>query len=148
MIVATYTYVIAVINSDGARSRDFLSLSPAPGSPARPRSSKGRASSAARVEGKTFVLMALTVIIALAFAFLLSITFVPAMTACVRPQRIDEGDGRIVTWLERRYEPGLDRAMRRPDATIGAAVASLVLTALPLYRSGRWSGRSWTMAIA
>ncbi len=81
------------------------------------------------VEGKTFVPMALTVIIALAFAFLLSLTFVPAMIAIWLSRRVEEKDGRIVAWLKRRYEPGLDRAMRRPTLTIGAALASLVLAA-------------------
>ncbi|MCW6534859.1 efflux RND transporter permease subunit [Sphingomonas lycopersici] len=79
------------------------------------------------VEGKTFVPMALTVIIALAFAFILSLTFVPALIAIWLSKKIEEEDGRIIAWLKRRYEPGLDRAMRRPSLTIGAAVASLAL---------------------
>jgi heavy metal efflux system protein len=81
------------------------------------------------VEGKTFVPMALTVIIALVFAFVLSLTFVPAMIAIWLSRKVEEKDGRIVAWLKRRYEPGLDRAMRRPTRTIGAALASLVLAA-------------------
>ena len=79
------------------------------------------------VEGKTFVPMALTVIIALAFAFILSLTFVPALIAIWLSKKIEEEDGRIIAWLKRRYEPGLDRAMRRPSLTLGAAVASLTL---------------------
>src|SRR3546814_300866 len=66
------------------------------------------------VEGKTFVPMALTVIIALAFAFILSLTFVPAMIAIWLSKKVEEKDGRIITWLKKRYEPGLDRAMKRP----------------------------------
>jgi len=81
------------------------------------------------VEGKTFVPMALTVIIALVFAFVLSLTFVPAMIAICLSRKVEEKDGRIVAWLKRRYEPGLDRAMQRPTLTIGAALASLVLAA-------------------
>ena len=79
------------------------------------------------VEGKTFVPMALTVIIALAIAFILSLTFVPAAIAIWLSRKIAEEDGRIIAWLKHRYEPGLDRAMRRPSLTIGAAVASLAL---------------------
>lgn len=79
------------------------------------------------VEGKTFVPMALTVIIALVFAFVLSLTFVPAMIAIWLSRKVEEKDGRIITWLKRRYEPSLDRAMRRPTLTIGAAIFSLVL---------------------
>ncbi|KQM85160.1 cation transporter [Sphingomonas sp. Leaf23] len=89
------------------------------------------------VEGKTFVPMALTVIIALAFAFVLSITFVPAMIACLLTKRVEEQDGRIVAWLKRRYEPGLARAMRRPTITIGAGVASLLVGALAFSTLGQ-----------
>jgi heavy metal efflux system protein len=81
------------------------------------------------VEGRTFVPMALTVIIALVCAFVLSLTFVPAMIAIWLSRKVAEKDGRIVAWLKRRYAPGLDRAMRRPTLTIGAALASLVLAA-------------------
>lgn len=89
------------------------------------------------VEGKTFVPMALTVIIALAFAFVLSITFVPAMTAICLSKKVEEKDGRIIAWLKRRYEPGLDRTMRRPTLTIGAGVASLVVAALAFTTLGQ-----------
>jgi cobalt-zinc-cadmium resistance protein CzcA len=41
------------------------------------------------VEGKTFVPMALTVIIALAFAFILSLTFVPAMIAIWLSKKVE-----------------------------------------------------------
>lgn len=79
------------------------------------------------VEGKTFEPMALTVIMALVFAFILSLTFVPATIAIWLSKPVEEKESRIVGWLRRRYEPGLDRAMRHPKATIGVAVASLVL---------------------
>jgi cobalt-zinc-cadmium resistance protein CzcA len=88
------------------------------------------------VEGKTFGPMALTVIIALAFAFILSLTFVPAMIAIWLSKKVEEKDGRIITWLKKRYEPGLDRAMKRPTLTIGAGVASLVVAALAFTTLG------------
>ncbi len=88
------------------------------------------------VEGKTFVPMALTVIIALAFAFVLSLTFVPAMIAIWLSKKVEEKDGRIITWLKKRYEPGLGRAMKRPTVTIGAGVASLVVAALAFTTLG------------
>jgi cobalt-zinc-cadmium resistance protein CzcA len=59
------------------------------------------------VEGKTFVPMALTVIIALIFAFILSLTFVPAAIAIWLSQRVEEKEGRIMGWLKARYAPGL-----------------------------------------
>lgn len=79
------------------------------------------------VEGKTFEPMALTVIMALVFAFVLSLTFVPAAIAIWLSRRVEEKEGRVVGWLRRRYEPGLGRAMRRPSLTIGVAVGCFAL---------------------
>ncbi len=82
------------------------------------------------VEGKTFTPMALTVIIALGFAFLLSLTFVPAAIAIWLSRPVAEKEGRIIGWLKRRYAPALDRAMARPRATIGAAAGAVLAAAL------------------
>ncbi|MBD8679556.1 efflux RND transporter permease subunit [Sphingomonas sp. CFBP 13720] len=79
------------------------------------------------VEGRMFEPMALTVIIALAFAFVLSLTFVPAALAIWLSRPVEEKEGRIVSWLRRSYEPRLDRAMRRPRTTVGIALAALAL---------------------
>ncbi|WP_447728265.1 efflux RND transporter permease subunit [Sphingomonas koreensis] len=79
------------------------------------------------VEGKTFTPMALTVILALVCAFVLSLTFVPAMLAIWLSKPVEEKEGRIMTWLKRRYEPGLTRAMRRPRTTIVAAVGAFLI---------------------
>jgi cobalt-zinc-cadmium resistance protein CzcA len=79
------------------------------------------------VEGKTFVPMALTVIIALAFAFVLSLTAVPAAIAIWLSNRIDEKEGRIMGWLRKRYEPGLEKAIVRPTLTVGVGVGGFVL---------------------
>ncbi|MDF7776743.1 CusA/CzcA family heavy metal efflux RND transporter [Sphingomonas sp. AOB5] len=77
------------------------------------------------VEDKTFTPMALTVIIALAFAFLLSISFVPAAIAALLSKPVSEKEGRAIGWLKRRYEPLLGRAMAAPRFVIAAAVATL-----------------------
>ncbi|HWU94833.1 MAG TPA: CusA/CzcA family heavy metal efflux RND transporter, partial [Sphingomonas sp.] len=79
------------------------------------------------VEGKTFEPMALTVIMALVFAFVLSLTFVPAAIAVSLSKPVEEKEGRIVGWLRRRYEPGLDQALRRPKGIFGIGLAALVL---------------------
>jgi len=76
------------------------------------------------VEGKTFTPMALTVIIALACAFVLSLTFVPAMLAIWLSKPVEEKEGRIMAWLKRKYEPGLDRAMKRPSLTLGVGIGA------------------------
>ncbi|EIZ77357.1 metal ion efflux RND protein family protein [Novosphingobium sp. Rr 2-17] len=89
------------------------------------------------VEGKTFVPMALTVIIALAFAFVLSLTAVPAAIALLLNRPVQEDEGRIVGWLRRRYEPGLDRAMARPRLTFGIALAGIGIAAAAFLTLGQ-----------
>jgi len=89
------------------------------------------------VEGKSFAPMALTVIIALAFAFILSLTFVPAAIALWLSRPVAEKESRILGWLRRRYEPGLDRAMRRPGATIGVALGSFGMAVLAFLSLGQ-----------
>ncbi len=88
-------------------------------------------------EGKMFEPMALTVIIALVFAFVLSLTFVPAAIAAALGGRVAEQDSRIITMLRRRYEPGLDAAMRRPGITIGAAALAVVGAVLAFTTIGQ-----------
>ena len=89
------------------------------------------------VEGKMFEPMALTVIIALVFAFVLSLTFVPAAIAAFLVGRVEEKESRVVRWLRGRYEPGLDAAMRRPTITMGGAVLGVVLAALAFTTLGQ-----------
>ena len=89
------------------------------------------------VEGKMFEPMALTVIIALVFAFILSLTFVPAAIAAFLVGRVEEKESRVVRWLRGRYEPGLDAAMRRPTLTMGGAVLGVVLAALAFTTLGQ-----------
>ncbi len=79
------------------------------------------------VEGKTFLPMALTVIIALGTAFVLSLTFVPAMLAVALSGNVQEGDNRFVRALKAAYGPLLMRLIQRPVPVIGAAI---VLTAV------------------
>jgi len=79
------------------------------------------------VEGKTFTPMALTVILALVFAFILSLTFVPAMLGIWLSKPVEEKEGRVMSWLKTRYEPGLNAAMRRPSRTLGIGIAAFVV---------------------
>ena len=89
------------------------------------------------VEGKMFEPMALTVIIALVFAFILSLTFVPAAIAIWLSKRVEEKESRAVAILRQRYEPGLDKAMRRPARTIGVAVGALALAGVAFTTLGQ-----------
>ncbi|KQN26030.1 cation transporter [Sphingomonas sp. Leaf33] len=89
------------------------------------------------VEGKMFEPMATTIIVALLCAFVLSLTAVPAAIAIWLSNRVEEKESRIVTWLRRRYEPGLDKAMGRPTVTMGVAVGSLALAAVAFTTLGQ-----------
>ena len=59
------------------------------------------------IEGKMFEPMAMTVIIALAAAFVLSLTFVPALIAILVTGTVQERENVIVRGLKRIYAPGL-----------------------------------------
>jgi cobalt-zinc-cadmium resistance protein CzcA len=89
------------------------------------------------VEGKMFEPMALTVIIALACAFVLSLTFVPAAIAAFLVGQIAEKESPIVVWLRSHYEPGLDAAMRHPRMMIGGAIGAVMLAALAFTTLGQ-----------
>src|SRR6266480_804938 len=74
------------------------------------------------VEGKTFAPMAFTVLIALASAFVLSLTFVPAMIAIVVTGRVQEKENLLIRALKVPYGPALAAAIRRPLPVIAVAV--------------------------
>jgi cobalt-zinc-cadmium resistance protein CzcA len=80
------------------------------------------------VEGKMFEPMAITVILALAAAFILSITFVPAMIAICVSGKIKEGEGAVIDKAKALYRPWLERAIRRPGVTAACAVGLLALS--------------------
>ncbi|BEV45317.1 CusA/CzcA family heavy metal efflux RND transporter [Afipia carboxidovorans] len=84
------------------------------------------------VEGKMFEPMALTVILALASAFVLSLTLVPAAVALFVTGRVTEKDNAAVGWLKRHYEPLLRKAIARPAPVIGSA-SFLVCASLALF---------------
>jgi len=78
------------------------------------------------VEGKMFEPMALTVIIALVSAFVLSLTFVPAMIAIVITGKVTEKDNVLIRGLKGAYRPVLGAALRVPLTFVAAALALLV----------------------
>ncbi|UGY15282.1 efflux RND transporter permease subunit [Bradyrhizobium septentrionale] len=81
------------------------------------------------VEGKMFEPMALTVILALGAAFVLSLTLVPALIAISISGRVQEEENRLVATLKGWYRPLLRRAVATPIPVIAVAVV-LFATAL------------------
>lgn len=78
------------------------------------------------VEGRMFAPMAVTVILALLFAFLLSLTVVPAAIALWLSRPVDHTENRLMTVLGKFYAPWLDRVLPRPALIGGIATAAFV----------------------
>jgi heavy metal efflux system protein len=74
------------------------------------------------VEGRTFKPMALTVLFALGAAFVLSLTFVPALASLLLPKSAKEHEAPLLNWLQRAYTPVLDLALRWPKAIVSTAL--------------------------
>lgn len=89
------------------------------------------------IEGKMFNPMAMTVIFALAAAFILSLTFVPAMVAILVAGRISEKEVRVVAWAKRIYEPALTWSLRRKAPVVGGAAALFVGAVLLFFSLGQ-----------
>ncbi len=66
------------------------------------------------VEGKTFAPMAITLMIALASAFVLSLTFIPAMIAIVIKGKVSETEVKPIRWFKSKYAPALSKAVAQP----------------------------------
>lgn len=89
------------------------------------------------VEGKMFSPMVITLMLALASAFVLSLTFVPALIAVILKGPFAEKEVRVIAATKSRYEPLLRRAVSRPLPFIGAGVAVLVLAIAAFSTVGR-----------
>ncbi|WP_156449743.1 efflux RND transporter permease subunit, partial [Caulobacter sp. CCH9-E1] len=83
-------------------------------------------------EGKTFSPMAITIMLALGAAFILSLTFVPALVAILMRGKVSEKEVKLIAVSRQRYEPVLKRVVDRPWPFIGGAVA-LFLVAGVVY---------------
>jgi len=86
------------------------------------------------VEGRMFAPMAVTVILALAFAFVLSLTFVPAAIGLWLSRHVRHEENRVVAAAARSYAPWLDRAMAKPKLTAGLAIGGFA-GALVLFQT-------------
>jgi cobalt-zinc-cadmium resistance protein CzcA len=89
------------------------------------------------VEGKMFSPMVITLMLALASAFVLSLTFVPALIAVLMRGRVAEKEVRVIAASKTHYEPWLRRAVARPLPFVGAGLAVLVLAAIAFSFVGR-----------
>lgn len=89
------------------------------------------------VEGKMFEPMALTVIIALLSAFVLSLTFVPAMIAIAVTGRVQEKPNRLVRGLADLYRSALTRSLKAPGIVLGVGAAVFALSVMVFLSLGQ-----------
>jgi len=88
------------------------------------------------VEGKMFHPMAITVVLALTGAMVLSLTFVPAAIAMFLSGKVEEKETRVMRWARQAYTPVLGWALRRRGWVIAGALALLTLCGLLATRLG------------
>jgi heavy metal efflux system protein len=88
------------------------------------------------VEGKMFHPMAQTVIMALLSALLLSVTFVPAAVALFVTGKVEEKEGRVMSWCKKWYKPALEWSLNHPYKMIVGALFLIALSAGMANRLG------------
>ncbi|MGL2944783.1 efflux RND transporter permease subunit [Acinetobacter baumannii] len=90
----------------------------------------------AGVEAKMFHPMAMTVVLALLGAIILSVTFVPAAVALFVTGEVKEKESRWMMTLKKGYAGLLDKAYAFPYVVVTAAVSILILTSAIATRVG------------
>ena len=88
------------------------------------------------VEGKMFHPMAITVVMALAFALILSLSFVPAAVALFVSGKVEEKESRLMIWARKVYEPALSAALRMRTEFIAGTVALVAIAGFAATRMG------------
>ncbi|MDP2258578.1 MAG: CusA/CzcA family heavy metal efflux RND transporter [Caulobacter sp.] len=88
------------------------------------------------VEGKMFHPMAITVVMALTFALVLSLAFVPAAVAMFVTGKVEEKESFVMRGARRFYQPALDLALRLRVAFVAMAVALVAIAGLGASRMG------------
>ena len=91
------------------------------------------------VEGKMFRPMAQTVVFAILGALILSLTYIPAMSALFLPKTVSDKRSfaeRMISWLYRHYQPLFVRSIRLRGWIIGSTVVLFVLAVGIFSRMG------------
>ena len=88
------------------------------------------------IEGKMFHPMAITVVLALTGAMILSLTFVPAAIATFLGGRVEEKENRVMQWARQRYAPLLAWSLRRSTWVMASALSLVVVCGVLATRLG------------
>ncbi|MBD2231475.1 efflux RND transporter permease subunit [Phormidium tenue] len=89
------------------------------------------------VEGKMFQPMAITVIFALIAAFILSLTFIPAMVALGLRGSVRERENPLINGARRLYEPLLRASLRLRWLVVGGALVGFLASLLLFAQLGQ-----------
>nr|MDQ2659197.1 CusA/CzcA family heavy metal efflux RND transporter [Verrucomicrobiota bacterium] len=89
------------------------------------------------VEGKMFVPMALTVLLALAGAMILALTFVPSAVAIFLSGKVSEKENPLIAFARKIYQPLLRRSLRARGLVVASAICLVLLSLLLASRMGR-----------
>src|SRR3546814_2998978 len=87
------------------------------------------------IEGKMFRPMAQTVSFAVLGALILSVTYVPMLSALIIKKDVSSKKNisdRIIRSLQRVYQPGIESALNHPKVTVAIAVALFALSIIDL----------------
>ena len=82
------------------------------------------------IEGKMFIPMAATFIMAILAALVLSFTFVPALASLILRGKVEDKEPWLMRAIHRVYEPALARSLQARKAVISVAVGAVVLGAI------------------
>jgi heavy metal efflux system protein len=81
------------------------------------------------VDGKLFRPMAVTVVLALLFTLLFTLTFIPAAAAqFIRARDVPARPPRLVRWIEALHAVAIGRTVRRPALALGLSLGALALS--------------------
>lgn len=89
------------------------------------------------VEGKMFEPMAMTVIFALIAAFVLSLTFTPAMIALFVNPKVEEKENKLTAKAKSIYAPLLQRALKFPGQVIAVSIVISFASFLLFFKLGQ-----------
>lgn len=89
------------------------------------------------IEGKMFHPMAITVMFALFSAFVLSLTFIPAMLTLCLKGHLSEKENKLMEFCKKYYKPILDKCLNAPQRTISYAIAFFLFTLVLFHSLGQ-----------
>jgi len=89
------------------------------------------------VEGKMFSPMIITLMLALGSAFLLSLTFVPAMAVILIRGRVGEREVPVIRAAKHMYAPMLRKALAHPFSVVLGGIATFGVALIVFFSLGR-----------